>query len=220
MQIIQAQYQPLSEINGEEALIRIQRIAKTCYMTYKDTDDMESAKRIVKMLMDSGHTSLLEHYMITMNYVSNIASYKDLTRHRLASPHVASTRYVNYSKKKFNNEIAFLDPIEISDKQSVKYDIWKSQMLSAENAYMKMAKEGATPDELSLMLPQSTAAEFNISANLREWRHILGLRSAAAFTGKARPCVMEIMNPTLELFHSKIPVVFDDIYEAYKQKTR
>lgn len=217
MQIVKAQIKPITEINGEEALLTIQRVAKTCYKSYKDCDDIESAKRIVKALIDSGHHAMLEFYSITMNYISNVASYKDLTRHRHGSFAIESTRYANYSKDKFGNELKFLDPIEI-EAPSEEYKIWLKAMQAAEDNYMAMARLDAKPDQLSLILPHATAAEFNICTNLREWRHILSLRSSIAATGHARPCVKEIMDPTLELFHEKIPVVFDDLYEIYLQK--
>ena len=44
MQIVKAEIKPITEINGEEALLTIQRVAKTCYKSYKDCDDIESAK--------------------------------------------------------------------------------------------------------------------------------------------------------------------------------
>ena len=219
MQIVKAEIKPITEINGEEALLTIQRVAKTCYKSYKDYDDVESAKRIVSALIGSGHHAMLEFYSITMNYVSNVASYKDLSRHRHGSFGIESTRYCNYSKGKYSNELKFLEPIEIQA-PSKEYEIWLKAMKAAEDNYLEMAKLDAKPDQLSLILPHSTAAEFNICANLREWRHILSLRSSIAATGHARPCIKEIMDPTLELFHEKIPVVFDDLYEQYLQKKK
>lgn len=215
MEIIKPKITPISKIDGQEALLLIQRIAKTCYKSYKDSDDIESAKRLVKQLLDSGHHSLLENYSITMNYISNIAAYKDLTRHRHASFAIESTRWCNYSKDKFQNNIKFLQPCEIKA-GTEEYKIWLDAMHKIEESYMAMAKLGAKPDQLSLLLPQSTAAEFNITANLREWRHLLSLR-AANTTGHARPCIQQIMQPTLELFHKMIPVIFDDIYALSMQ---
>ena len=122
MQIVKAELKPLSNIDGEEALLLIQRIAKTCYKSYKDSDDIESAKRIAASLLASGHHSLLENYIITMNYVSNIAAYKDLTRSRVGFSYaIESTRWCNYSKGKYNGQIKFLDPIEIPNKDSQEY---------------------------------------------------------------------------------------------------
>lgn len=215
MKVVKSKITPLTPINGDEILLQIQRVAKTCYKTYSDKDDIESAKRIVKQLMTSGHHSMFEFPTITMNYVSNIAAYKDLTRHRHCTFAIESTRYCDYSKDRMGNNVKFLDPVEITDSQQ--YAIWVQTMQKLEDAYIKMAKLGAKPDQLSLILPQSTAAEFNMTANLREWRHVLALR-AVGTTGKSRPCVQEIMKPTLTLFHNKIPVLFDDLYEQMKQK--
>ena len=213
MHIVKAQIKPISKIDGNEALMLIQRIAKTCYKSYKDTDDIESAKRIVKNLIASGHTSLLENYIITMNYVSNIAAYKDLTRSRVGFSYaVESTRWANYSKDKFGNQLTFLDPVEIPDKNSKLYFAWLESMKKAETNYMAMNKMGAKPDQMSLILPQSTAAEFNITGNLRSWRNLFDLRVLDK-TGQARPCIHEIIEPTLSLFYQTIPVIFDDQYE-------
>ena len=212
MKIVQAEIKPITEIDGDKALLLIQRIAKTCYKSYSDKDDTESAKRLIRSLIASGHHSLLENYLITMNYISNIVAYKDLTRSRVGFSYaIESTRWCNYSKGKYDGEVKFLDPIEIP-KDSTKYKIWQHAMEQAEYNYLKMAAEGGLPDELSLMLPQSTAAEFNITGNLRAWRNLFDLR-ALDKTGHARPCIHQIMEPTLELFHEKIPVVFDDQYE-------
>ena len=128
-----------------------------------------------------------------------------------------STRWANYSKGKFGAELKFLDPVEFP-KDSAEYAKWAQCMKMIEESYMEMAKMGAKPDQLSLLLPQSTKAEANIITNLVEWRHILSLRSSIAKTGHARPSIVELMDQTLEIFHEKIPVVFDDLYEQLQQK--
>lgn len=218
MKVVKPQITPLTNINGEEALMLIQKVAKTCYQTEKTTDDIESAKRIVRQLIASGHHSMLEFYNITMRYVSNIAAYKDLRTHRHSTFAVESTRWCSYNKGKFDGQIKFLDPVEIP-KDSLKYQVWLNGCQQAEKNYMDMISLGAKPDEASLLLPQSTAAEFNVTANLREWRHILNLRACNA-TGHARPCVNEIMCETLKLFNEKVPVVFEDLYKKMIEKGR
>ena len=219
MKIVQAQVTPITPLNGQAILKRIEEIARTCYRSEdKITADGKSAEQIVKALVNAGHWAMLEHATISMRYVSNIAAYKDLTRQRMASYAVESTRWCSYNKGKFGSEIKFLDPIEIP-KDTIKYQVWLNAMQQAEKNYMDLASMGAKPDELSLVLPQSTAAEFVITANLREWAHIFGLRAV----GHSRPCVREIMIPSLEIFHKEIPIVFDDVYSkmvAEKQKQR
>lgn len=220
MKIVKSSIQPLSEINGEEILLKIQNAAKTCYQSHKDTDNIDSAKRIVKSLLNSGHLSMLEFGgTIGMKYITNIAGYKDLRTHRLSTWAVESTRWANYSNGRFGNELTFIKPVEI-ETDSEEYNIWLKAMQATEDNYMAMAKLDAKPDQLSLILPQSLKAEACVIANIPEWRHILSLRSSIAATGHARPCIKEIMDPTLELFHEKIPIVFDDLYEQYLQKKK
>ena len=219
MKIVQAQIIPLTQINGMEIIKHLENIARTCYKSHdKTTDDGQSALRLLRNLKNAGHDSMFEHYTISMRYLTNIAAYKDLTRMRKASFAIESTRWVRYDKGKFGKELTFIQPVEIP-KDSLKYQVWLNAMEQAEKNYMDMASMGATADELSLMLPQSTAAEVNITTNLRHWEHIFNLRAV----GHSRPCVREIMIPTLQLFHREIPIVFDDVYSkmvAEKQKQR
>ena len=219
MKIVEAQITQITPLNGRAMLKQIEEIARTCYRSEdKITADGKSAEQIVKALVNAGHWAMLEHATISMRYLSNIAAYKDLTRHRHGSYAIESTRWCSYNKGKFGSEIKFLDPVEIP-KDSLKYQVWLNSMEQAETNYMNLASMGAKPDELSLVLPQSTAAEFVITANLREWNHIFRLRAV----GHSRPCVQQIMQPTLAMFHKEIPIVFDDVYNkmvAEKQKQR
>lgn len=220
MRIIEGSVTPLQEINGDQILLRIQDAAKTCYQSHKITDDVESAKRIVKSLLNSGHLSMLEFGgTIGVRYITNIAGYKDLRTHRLSTWAVESTRWANYSKGKYNNELTFLEPVEFK-KGTPEYTKWLETMKMIEKAYMDLAKMGAKPDQLSLLLPQSTKAEANVIANIPEWRHIFNLRTSIAKTGHARPSIEQLMNKTLEIFHEKIPVVFDDQYALLRQKLK
>ena len=220
MKIVQAQITPITPLNGQAILKRIEEIARTCYRSEdKITEDGKSAEQLVRALTNAGHGAMLEHATISMRYVSNIAAYKDLTRHRVGIAYaIESTRFCSYNKGKFGNEIAFLRPVEIPQ-DSLKYQVWLNAMEQAEKNYMNLASMGAKPDELSLILPQSTAAEFVITANARAWNNIFNLRAI----GHSRPCVREIMIPTLELFRREVPIVFDDVYNkmvAEKQKQR
>ena len=220
MKIVEGSVTPLHEINGNQILLRIQDAAKTCYQTHKITDDIESAKRIVKNLLDSGHNSMLEFGgTIGMRYITNIAGYKDLRTHRLSTWAVESTRWANYSKGKFDGQLTFIEPVEFK-KGTPEYAKWLETMKMLEKAYMELAKMGAKPDQLSLLLPQSTKAEANVIADIPEWRHIFNLRTSIAKTGHARPSIEVLMDKTLELFHEKIPVIFDDQYALLQQKLK
>ena len=76
--------------------------------------------------------------------------------------------------------------------------------------YIKMLEEGATPEQARAILPNSLKTEIMMTANLREWRHILKLRTAK----DAHPQMRQVANMILEILKEKLPVVFEDIGNA------
>ena len=132
--------------------------------------------------------------------------YKDLTRHRFGSFSIESTRYCNYGKDKFENEIKFIEPVNI-DKTSELYKDWYRTVDFIEQEYVRMSRMGATPDQMRMILPHSTAAEVTMTANIREWRHILDLRTKKM----AHPSVRQILIPLLLKFKKDMPELFGDI---------
>ena len=131
--------------------------------------------------------------------------YKDLTRHRFGSFSIESTRYCNYGKDKFENEIKLIKPIYIDDPE--KFILWSGCMDTIEKTYLKMSEMGCKPDEMRMILPHSTAAQVTMTANIREWRHILSLRCAKM----THPSVRQICIPLLLYFKDKMPELFSDI---------
>ena len=118
----------------------------------------------------------------------------------------------NYSKDKFDNQITFIKPCNI-EYGTDEYNLWEQCMRVIEVYYNNMAQLKCKPDQLRMILPHSTAAEVSMTANLRAWRHIFKMRCAKA----AHPSVRQIMLMTLDKFHSNIPVIFDDVYEQFKE---
>ena len=77
----------------------------------------------------------------------------------------------------------------------------------AENVYFNLLSDGYTPQEARSVLPSSVKTEVVMTANLREWRHFLKLRTAKA----AHPQMRELTVPLLHELQERIPVIFDDI---------
>lgn len=210
VKIIEPSVTVLTPIDGEAILRHIESCGRTCYQSY-DKQDEDSHKRMVAMLIKSGHESVLEHFSITVKLKTDVGCYKDITRHRAGTAFsIESTRFCNYSKGKFGNELTFIRPCNI-EKLSDLWTEWACQMKEVETTYRRMAELGATPDQLRMILPHSTAAEVCMTANLRAWRHILKIRCHSA----AHPSVQQVMKMVLEEFHNKIPVVFDDLYDEF-----
>lgn len=213
VKIIEPSVEILTDIDGDKVLKHIEKCGRTCYQSYQnETEDTTSAKNMIQMLIKMGHESVLEHFLITIKAKIDVGNYKDLTRHRHASFSIESTRFCNYSKGKFGNELTVIQPCNM-DKDSGIYHTWLKTMNDIEKAYMDMSELGAKPDQLRMILPHSLAAEVTMSANLREWRHIFKMRCQKA----AHPSVRQIMLKTLNEFHNRIPVVFDDLYDEFKE---
>ena len=194
----------VENFDGVKIMKRIERACRTCYRS-EDKISEESYKNLLTNCLNRGHESVLEHEKITVRIYSDIVTYKDLTRHRFASFSVESTRYCSYNKDKYGNEIAVVNPVYMEDKEV--FETWKKAIEDMEKAYMKMKELGASTDMCREVLPHSTAAEYTMTANIREWKHILELRT----TNHVHPAIRQVLIPLLLLFKEQMPEIFGDI---------
>ena len=211
VRVIEPSVEIFTPLNGNEILKHLERCARNCYKSEDKIMD-ESAPKMIKKLIDLGHEAMIEHFSISLKIIADTGVLKDITRHRLVSFAVESTRYCLYAKDKFGNEISVMKPVHIPE-GSPEYEVWLNCMKDIEKAYLKMAELGCKADACRMVLPHSTKAEIIMTANLREWRHVLRLRTAPA----AHPTVQQIMKMVLREFKKNIPVVFDDIPLAEEQ---
>ena len=116
----------------------------------------------------------------------------EITRHRDASFAVTSTRFVNYSNGKYNKEITVVEP-PFFPVDGVEYKIWKIHCEDCERSYMSLTDNGAKPEEARSVLPNSLMTEVIITANEKEWQHILNLRWHGT-TGRPHPQMEEVMD--------------------------
>ena len=214
MKIINAGFQILSNINGMEMMKDIEYIARTCYKSESMITDL-SAVKMVESLINRGHEAMLEHQSISVKFIVDRGVSHELVRHRMASYAQESTRYCNYSKDKFGNELTFISPCFWS-KSSREYEEWYAAMNSAEDIYFELIDWGVTPEQARTVLPNSIKTEVVMTANLREWRHFFKLR-AIGTTGKPHPQMLEVTVPLLAEFKALIPVVFDDLIVGEKR---
>ena len=221
MKLLKANFEILTPISngGIEELKHIEKIGRVCYKSEgKITEDGESARKFVKMLIDRGHEAMIEHSSMSVKFVVDRGVSHELVRHRIASFAQESTRYVNYSLDKFGNEINVID-LEpgmmidgkmknmTSQELTAIYQEWISSMYDAEKHYMKMIELGATPQIARSVLPNSTKTEITITANYREWRNFFKLRVPST----AHPQMREVTIPLLKELKTRLPIIFDDI---------
>lgn len=195
----------IENLDYTKMMKNIEKACRTCYRS-EDKITNDSYKTLLKNCLARGHESVLEHEKITIRMRCDIGVYKDLTRHRHASFSIESTRYCNYSKDKFDNQIKVIDPVNIEPSTDM-YVFWLHSMERIEMNYRHMSDNGATPDQLRMILPHSTAAEVTMTANIREWKHILELRTSKF----AHPSVQQVMIPLLLYFKEKMPEIFNSV---------
>lgn len=205
MKVINAGYEFITPIDGEVILKRIEQAGRVCYKSEDRITD-ESAIKFAQNIIKRGHEAVLEHCSFTVKFIVDRGISHEIVRHRVASYCQESTRYCNYAKDKFGNEITVIKPCFWEEGSSQLIE-WKSAMKIAESHYFDLLSMGATPQEARSVLPNSLKTEVVMTADIREWRHFFKLRTSDA----AHPQIREVAIPLLKELQEKIPVLFDDI---------
>jgi thymidylate synthase (FAD) len=219
MKIIKQNWMFEDPIQGEDILNKIERAGRTCYLSSGESNPAT----FVKNLITSGHHSVLEHVNISVRIITDRGVTHEIVRHRLASYSQESTRYCNYSNRKFGSEITVILPVwlyeeydrlkssDIEMPVDPAYVSWNMAMLQAENYYFELLKNEWKPQQARAVLPNSLKTEIVMTCNIREWRHFFSLRCSKA----AHPQMRELALSMLAGFSHSIPVLFDDITEKF-----
>lgn len=197
------------ELDTNKIMKAIEKAGRTCYKS-EDKINENSYEKFISILIKKGHESVIEHEKITVRVVCDRGVSHEIVRHRIASYSQESTRYCNYSKDSFGNELTFIDPCfwdKDSEKDKDQYEVWKSSMQFVEDNYNKLISLGARPEEARSILPNSIKTEIVVTMNLRSWRNFLKLRTDQA----AHPQIREIANSILIEFKKALPLIFGDI---------
>lgn len=205
MKLIKSSYYILSDVDEDRILKSIEIAGRTCYKS-EDKITPSSSKKFVKMIVKRGHLSVIEHESLSIRFIFDRGISHEMVRHRLSSFSQESSRYVNYSKDKSDNQISVID-ISKHLKNASSFDIWVEAMVNAEKSYLAMIENGEKPEIARSVLPNSTKTEIVVTANLRQWRLIFTQRTAKV----AHPQIREVMRPLLNDLKFLIPIIFEDI---------
>ena len=201
-----ANLNPFQHTRAPIAPIAKVKAARTCYRSEdKITDDGSSDQKIKEMLTTLGHTAMLEHSVLSVEFTTDRAIANELVRHRCSFAQ-ESTRYCNYSKDKFSNELTFVKPEWVND-CTFGSNLWLGICDMAERYYKALLTNSLKPEDARCVLPLSLATKLVMTTSYAEWRHILELRTSKA----AHPQMRALMIPLLKELQETIPVIFDDI---------
>ena len=180
-----------------------------------------------RVLVENNHLSDLKYLCeptefhekrVCVHFVCDRGILAEFTRHRVFSFSAESTRYCNYSKDKFGNELTFIQPCWFDSSliddtghwdantfyrmptQSVEEDAFLGTLLSAEKSYFNLLECGWKPQEARAVLPNSLKTELVMTGFVSDWKHFFRLRSRIAETGKPHPQAQELADPLMDEF--------------------
>lgn len=150
---------------------------------------------------------------ITVHFVCDRGVSHEFVRHRVMSFAQESTRYCNYSKDKFGNELTFIIPCWIKDLEEKSYlahaeyhhtkedasKQWYDVCMNSEFVYEDLIRLGWKPQEARAVLPNSLKTELVVTGFTSDWNHFFDLR-ARGTTGAPHPQAKELAEPLMKEF--------------------
>ena len=175
------------------------RILVESVVKYSD-DYMKSLENVLAILK---RFELNKHWFKSFIVDTSIGCTREMNRHHDNFYIVEqSTRFVNFSKDKFGNEVTFNKPYWYDECSFNKEFIWTDAMQYAENAYLDAIKNNIPVDIARGVLPLDTHTRAIYTATLEEWQHIIDLRLKGT-TGKPHGDIMIIADKIDKLIHHK-----------------
>lgn len=149
---------------------------------------------------------------VTVHFVCDRGVSHEFVRHRVMSFAQESTRYYNYSKDKFGNELTFIQPCWLDDERLKLYgpyhtvirdksleSIFIASLNNAEKDYIDLIDLGWKPQEARAVLPNSLKTELVVTGFVSDWNHFFDLR-ARGTTGAPHPQAKELAEPLMKEF--------------------
>lgn len=153
---------------------------------------------------------------ITARFTCDRGVSHEIVRHRVMSFAQESTRYCNYGKDKFGNEVTFIEPTwysTVTDEQREAFDDFLS---ISEESYMalldkwenrtpdkryktKFKGNPLTPQQARQVLPNALKTEIVVTGFESDWKHFFKLRTA----GAAHPDMRKLAVELKELMYGK-----------------
>ena len=164
---------------------------------------------------------------ICVKFICDRGILAEFTRHRTFSFSAESTRYCNYSKDKFNNELTFIKPcwldiptgqyvywdgdwcdinkmkIQLPEGEHKDIDAFLWTLNNVETHYTLLINSGWKPQEARAILPNSLKTELVMTGFVSDWKHFFELRSNKYGKGGAHPQADELATPLYEEFKNR-----------------
>jgi thymidylate synthase (FAD) len=187
----------------EDQAKQIERAARTCYKS-ENLITEDSYKKMLQMLRKNDHSAMLEFGGLTVKFITSRGVAHEFVRHRIPSFAQESTRYCNYAKDKFGNELTFIKPSTWESYTHKQQQWWTDAVKDDETRYLQGIEMGLTAQQARGVLPNDLKTEINVRTNFREWLHIFNLRCSPA----AHPDIRALLEPLHDELAEILPCVF------------
>lgn len=139
---------------------------------------------------------------ITVKFTCDRGVSHEFVRHRVFSFAQESTRFCNYSKDKFGNEITFIQSDYFTNNNSTKMDesninYFEQSLKDSERYYFKLLELGWKPQQARQVLPNALKTELIMTGFESDWKHFFDLRCAK----NAHPDAQKLANELKELMY-------------------
>lgn len=185
----------------------IEKAGRTAYLSFKKQKE-GSEKEFIRMIVKSGHHSVLEHAFATFRITGSSRAFThQLVRHRLCSFTQQSQRYVDESN------FSYIEPESIKANGEA-HSLFVDFIKEAKGVYTKLQKLGIKNEDARFVLPNAVESQIVVTANFREWRHIIELRGSPNAQWEVRKVAIEI----LRILKKYASSVFED-FEIDEENT-
>jgi thymidylate synthase (FAD) len=168
-----------------------------------DPDDLS----IIRRWIDQGEQSMLELVHAVFFIICSRVVTHELVRHRIASYQQESQRFVAYEDE--SDDDLFYVPNPLAGDSDVMARFRESLARSL-SEYKLLRRLGVSKQLARYVLPNATRARIIVDMNLRQWRHVLGLRLHSS----AQPEMREVMLDIRTILADRYPQVFEDVTGA------
>ncbi|MGB9636590.1 MAG: FAD-dependent thymidylate synthase [Thermoplasmata archaeon] len=177
--------------------------AKTCHTrTVEEAMNLSEReiKKIISIVLKSGHFSVLEHASFTfaVEDVSRVLTHQ-LVRHRIASYSQQSQRYVKLE------DLPLVVPPDIEKNPEAKA-IFSETAEKCMDTYNKLIEKGFTIEDARYILPSAIKTNIIVTMNARELLHFFALRCCERSQWEIR----ELANAMLAEVKKVAPNIFAD----------
>lgn len=177
------------------------RYSTDCYYYYYTTNYRviieHNLQEVLKYLCEPTE---FHEKRVTVMFTTSNSIMREFTRHRTMSFAVESTRYCNYSRDRFNNEVTFIRPYWYNEQNPALGEaLLTISLKDAEKHYLALIEAGYKPQEAREVLPLATKCDMVMTGFVSDFKHFFDLR-AKGTTGLPHPDAKALAEPLMKEF--------------------